>query len=659
MKEEITNKETEEGNVTKIDTKIKENPSLFEKWWAGRQEKWDSAKVLMLIISVLAIGLSVFHLYTAGFGTLPSWQQRSIHVVWALLLIFLLFPARKGERFGILDCFGVVLVLVEVVYIVAAYPGIEQRQGDPSTIDIYMGTLLILLVLEATRRTNGWVMSAIGLFFLAYIFLGPFFPGALAHPGVRYGKMIDQMYNGTFGIFSDPIYVSSTVLILFVIFGAFLMRSGGGQFFTNFAFALLGNKTGGPALSAVGASSLVGTITGNGAANAAITGSFTIPLMKRLGYSPKFAAAVEAVASQGGQVMPPIMGASVFIMAESTGVPYIKLALFALIPAVIYYLIACFMVYFHAKSLGLQGIPKEQLPDLKSTLIKESYLFLPIILIIGMMFMGTSPMKAGFYAVIVTFLLSWVRRSTRMKGIDVLAALESGARGALTVIAACATAGIIVGAVSLTGLGLTFSRFIIDVAGQNLLLLLILTAMASIVLGMGMPTVSAYVILAILGVPALVQLGVDLIAAHMFVFYFGVMSGLTPPVAITAYTTASLAGSKPNPTALYAMRIGLGGFFIPFIFVYNPELLLQGGDMATAIWAVATAMLSCFAFSAAIENYWVEQLGSLRRIILLTGAILLVTPGWLGDATGFIIILGIYIWQKKFPTISSSINLAK
>lgn len=638
---------SESNAVSKVDTTIKEKPAIIEELWQTRKEKWNGARFIVLIFSILAIGLSIFHLYTAGFGTLSSWSQRSIHVIWALLLIFLIFPFRKGKKFGVIDIIIVLLTLVESVYIIFDAQGIQARQGAPNTNDLIFGTLFIALVLEATRRTNGLLMAFIGLFFIGYIFLGPYFPGALAHPGARYGKMVDQMFNGTLGIFSDPIYVSSTVLILFVIFGAFLMRSGGGQFFTNFAFAALGNRTGGPALSAVGSSALVGTITGNGAANAAITGSFTIPLMKKLGYSPRFAAAVEAVASQGGQIMPPIMGASVFIMAEATGVPYIKLALYALIPAMIYFLIASFIVYFHAKKLELAGIPKEQLPRLWEILLKQSYLFIPILAIIAMMVIGYSPMKAGFYAIILTFLLSWISKNTRMKLLAVLGALESGARGALTVVAACATAGIIVGAVSLTGLGMTFSRFVIDLAGGNLFLLLVFTAVASIILGMGMPTVSAYVILAVLGVPALVDLGVNVIAAHMFVFYFGVMSGLTPPVAITAYTTAGIAGSEPQRTALYSMRIGLGGFFIPFIFVYNPELLLQGGNIATTTLAVVTAIASCYLFSSAIEGFWIHRLDAVQRIILLSGAVLLVVPGFITDIIGVILAAIVFIWNKN------------
>ena len=633
--------------LKKIDVTLEEKPADVEILWRTRKEQWNLKRVMMLITVILSIGFSAFHIYTAGFGTLPSWHHRSIHVAWALLLIFLLFPARKSKGFTWIDVITISASALMMWVILTGYPEIEQRQGNVSDMDLMMGTLLLVLILEATRRTNGIIMSAIAAFFLVYIFYGKYFPGALAHPGVRYETMISNMYNGTLGIFSTPIYVSSTVLILFVIFGAFLMRSGGGQFFTNFAFAALGNKTGGPALSGVGASALVGTITGNGAANAAITGAFTIPLMKKLGYRPKFAAAVEAVASQGGQIMPPIMGAAIFIMAETTGIPYIQLALYGLIPALIYFLITAFMIYFHAKNLQLAGIPKEQLPDLKHVLLTQSYLFIPIFSIIGLMLMGYSPMKAGFYAILLTFALSWVSSKTRMGLLDILAALEKGSKSALVVIAACATAGIIVGAVSITGLGLTFSRFVINISGENLLLLLILTACASIVLGMGMPTVSAYIILAVLGVPALTQLGVDLIAAHFFVFYFGVMSGLTPPVAITAFTTAGIAGSRPMATAFYSMRIGIGGFLIPFIFVYSPELLLQGDSVWQTALAVITAIISCYAFAIGIERFWVKRLNQLTRIIVLAAALLLIVPGYVGDIIGILVLIAIYISQKR------------
>jgi len=638
----------------KIDTSVKEKPAYIEELWRSRKEGWNKSRILMLIISVLAIGMSVFHIYTAGFGTLPSWEQRSIHVVWALLLIFLLFPFKKKGKFGVIDIIFVVITLVVGTYIMFGAEGIQSRQGNVSSNDMIFGTLLLALVLEATRRTNGFFMMLIGLFFLVYIFFGQYFPGILAHPGARYGKMIDQMFNSTLGLFGSPIYVSSTILVLFVVFGSFLMKSGGGQFFTNFAFGALGNKTGGPALSSVGASALVSTITGNGAANAAITGSFTIPLMKKLGYSKKFSAAVEAVASQGGQIMPPIMGASVFIMAEATGIPYIKLALYALIPAVIYFLIAGFIVYFHAKRLKLAGIPKEQLPDPKKILIREGYLFLPILIIIGLMVYGYSPMKAGFYAILLTIVISWIRKSTRMGFLDILAALETGIRGALAVIAACATAGIIVGAVSLTGLGLNFSRFVIDLAGGQLLPLLLLIAVASIILGMGMPTVSAYVILSVLGVPALTDAGVNLIAAHMFVFYFGVLSGLTPPVAITAYTTAGIAGSNPNATALYAIRIGAGGFLIPFIFVYNPELLLQNGNVFEITLAVISALFSCFLFSAAMENYFISEMNLIQRLLMFAAAVTLIIPGLATDLAGILLFVLIYFWQKRSVDQSST-----
>lgn len=633
--------------VQKVDTTVEQQLSDTELLWQSRKERWNKKRVFMLIVSLLAIGMGIFHIYTAGFGTLPSWQQRAVHVLWALLLIFLIYPFRKGKNFGIIDILFIVLTIITGWYMLTNAAGIEMRQGNVSEQDMIYGTILLALVLEATRRTNGLLMSLIGLFFIVYIFFGRYFPGILAHPGARYGKMIDQMFNSTLGVFGSPIYVSSTILILFVIFGAFLMKSGGGQFFTNFAFGALGNKTGGPALSAVGASALVSTITGNGAANAAITGSFTIPLMKRMGYSKKFSAAVEAVASQGGQIMPPIMGASVFIMAEAIGIPYIKLALYSLIPASIYFLIAGFIVYFHAKKLQLSGIPKEQLPNPWETLWRQGYLFLPILIIIGLMVIGYSPMKAGFYAIFITIILSWIKKATRMDLLRVLGAIEEGVKGALAVIAACATAGIIVGAVSLTGLGMNFSRFMIGVADGQTLLLLIMVAVSSIILGMGMPTVSAYVILAVLGVPALVGAGIDIVAAHMFVFYYGVLSGLTPPVAITAYTTAGIAGSNPNATAFYAIRIGAGGFLLPFIFAYNPELLLQGGNTATIILAVVSALVSCYLFAAAIENYLIHRLNIIQRILLLGAAAALIFPGIWTDLAGVIVFFAVYIWQKK------------
>ncbi|GAB3805226.1 TRAP transporter permease [Virgibacillus kimchii] len=637
----------EQATTQKIDTRIEEKQAYVEQIWHNRKEKWNRSRVLLTVISLLAIGLSVFHVYTAGFGTLSSWLHRSVHVLWAIMLIFLLFPFRKGKKFGLIDVVVILLAIVTAGYMIIDAEGIQSRQGNISTMDAVFGTFFIALVLDATRRTNGILMAGIGVFFLVYILFGQYFPGALAHPGIRYERMVDHMFSGTLGIFSEPIYVSSTVLILFVIFGAFLMRSGGGQFFTDFAFGLLGNKSGGPALSAVGSSSLVGMITGNGAANAAITGSFTIPLMKKLGYSKRFSASVEAVASQGGQIMPPIMGASVFIMAETLGIPYIQLALYALIPAVIYFFIAGMVVYYHAKRLKLAGIPKEQLPSVRRVLLRQGYLFLPILLIIGLLLNGFSPMKSGFYGILSALVLSWIRKATRMSLLGVLAALENGARSALTVIAACATAGIIVGAVSLTGLGITFSRFVIDLAGGNLLLLLALIGVASIIMGMGMPTVSAYVILAVLGAPALIQLGVNEVAAHMFVFYFGVMSGLTPPVAITAYTTAGIAGSDPFKTAVYAMKIGLGGFFVPFIFAYNPVLLMQGGDPAQITIAIVSAFLSCIFFAGALEDYFFIELGPLKRILMFAVAVLLVTPGITGDLIGVALGIVLLIMQMK------------
>lgn len=597
-----------------------------------------------IIISITAISYSLFHIYTAGFGTLPSWQHRAVHVSFGLLLLFMLFPLSKKRGFKFYDLIPILLSCVVIAFTIFGYPAIEYRSGRPEMIDLVIGTILIVLIIEAVRRTNGIMMSGIISIFLVYIFVGPKLPGLLGHQGYSYDKMIDTLFLSTSGIFSAPVYTSSTVIVLFIIFGAFFLKSGAGQFFIDLAFVLVGKKRGGPALAAVGSSAMLGTITGNGAANVAITGAFTIPMMKRIGYTPRFAAAVEAVASQGGQIMPPIMGAAVFIMAEMTGIAYIKLAGYALIPAFLYFLIAGVMVYIQALKMKLSGVPAEEIPKV-SAVFKRVYYFAPIIFIVTFMMMGNSPMKAGLYTIFLTIALSYFKKEYWLGWRDILAALETAARSALMVVAACAGAGIIVGCVVLTGLGTRFSRIAIQLSGDNLLIMLILVMVASLILGMGMPTVSAYVILAILAAPPLIDLGVSPVAAHMFVFYFGVFSGLTPPVAITAYTAAGLAGSSPNGTAITATKIGIGGFIIPFMFVYNEALLLQG-DPTFIIQAVITSIIGSIAFVAFLQRYFVRAATVLEQILYLAAAIMLVMPGTLSDIVGLTIFVGTIFIQK-------------
>lgn len=636
---------------------MSENVTYIEKLTRKEYDLKGLPRVLAVIISLTAIAFSIFHLYTSGFGTLPSWQHRAVHVSFGLLLLFMLFPFSKVKGFRLYDLIPIVLSCLVLFFTIFDYPAIEYRTGQPNMMDLIIGTLLIVLIIEGVRRTNGMMMSLLILFFLFYIFLGPYFPGLLGHQGYSYGKMIDTLFISTSGIFSAPVYTSSTVIVLFIIFGAFFLKSGAGKFFIDFAYVLVGRKRGGPALTAVASSAMLGTITGNGAANVAITGAFTIPMMKKIGYSPRFAAGVESVASQGGQLMPPIMGASIFIMAELIGVPYIELIAYALIPAILYFLIAGIMVYTQAVKLGLKGAPDEEIPKF-SEVWKRVYFFLPIIFIIGLMLMGFSPIVAGLYSILLTIVLSYLNKENWMSWRDILACLESAAKGSMIVVSACAGAGIIVGSVVLTGLGTRFSRLAVDISGESLVLLLILVMVASIILGMGMSTVSAYVILAVLAAPALINLGVSPIAAHMFVFYYGVMSGLTPPVAITAYTAAGIAGSPPNATAITATKIGLGGFIVPFMFVYNEALLLQEAS-TSLILSVITSILGAASIVFFIQGYLIRKTTLIERLLFLSASIVLIIPGLLTDIIGIIclssaILLQVFI--KNYTNHVDNIN---
>lgn len=590
-----------------------------------KERKFSFLNLARLAVSGLAIYMSLFHIYTSFFGTLPSWQHRAVHVGTVLILVYCFYPFLKSKKWNlVLDGIPLVLSILITFYVLNNYPDVPLRGGAPILTDKILGMTLIVLVIEATRRVLGAAMSIIAVFFLAYIFMGPYFPGLLGHPGFSYSKMIDQMYISNNGVFGVPIYVSSTVLVLFIIFGAMLLRSGAGKAFIDFAYSLTGHRTGGPALTSVGSSALIGSITGNGVANVAITGTFTIPLMRRMGYNRNFSGAVEAVASQGGQILPPIMGAAAFMIAEYTGIPYIKVMGHALIPALFYFLTAGLMIYMQAQKEGLQGVPRHELPDWKKQLLKNGHLFIPIMVIIYVMLQGFSPMRAGFWGIISVLVLSMIKRETRMGIVDLLAALENGMKNVLVVASACACSGIIVGSIVLTGLGIRFSRFAIELGGGELVLVLIMMMIASLIMGMGMTTVSVYVILAVLGVPALVRLGVPPIGAHLFVFYFGIMSALTPPVALTAYSAAGVAGGDPQRTSFISFKLGLGGFIIPFMFIYNSTLLLLGSTVEIII-GVVTALIGCFAFASAIQNYLLFSPMQLwQRAVLFAAAILLI-----------------------------------
>ncbi len=610
----------------------------------------DNAAFLLrlwrLLISFLSIGLALYIIFSTWYGGLPAWQHRAVFTAVGLVLCFSWFPYKRGRKkfHPLFDLLPLMLSIGLLVFTLTAYPDISLREGNPSVLDMVAGTAMILLIVEGVRRTNGWAMTIIASFFLAYIFIGPWFPGLLSHPGFTYTKMIDSLFITTSGIFSDPIYVASTVLIMFLLFCSLLLRTGAGQFFIEFAFSLTGTIRGGPALAAVLSSAMVGTITGNGAANATMTGSFTIPLMKKVGYRPEFAAGVEATASQGGQIMPPIMGAAAFIMAEYIGIPYIKIAGYAAIPAVLYFLVAGMVIYLQARKRGLTGLSREQLPSFREVMFRGGYLLLPLIMIIALMIVGYSPMMAGLWALLLTFALSFIRRATRMNLMGLLAALEDGVRDSVVTTMACAGAGIITGAIMLTGLGVRFSRLAIELSGGELLPMLLLIMIASLILGMGMPTVSAYVVLATVASSALIKVGVTPLAAHLFVFYFGIVSGITPPVAITSYIAAGIAKADPIKASFQAFRIAIAGFLLPFMFVYNPALLLQG-DIVTVIRSSATAAFGLMAFASALQAYLIHATPLWQRVLLLVSAVALVDPGLVTDIVGVVPALVVVVIQ--------------
>lgn len=622
----------------------------FEKAIFNHDQVTTIVRIGRMLVSLLAIGLALYVIKSAAFGGLPSWQHRAFFTSVLLVLCFSYIPYKKYNKkmHWLFDFVPLLLSLVVMVFAFTSFPEVSLRQGNPAMIDMVIGTIMILLIIEGVRRTVGTAMAIMVVIFWAYIFVGPWLPGLLAHPGFSYGKSIDTMFITTNGIFTAPIYIASTVLILFLIFCSLLLKTGAGQLFIELAFALTGRARGGPALAAVLSSALMATITGNGAANATMTGAFTIPLMKKVGYKKEFAGAVEAVASQGGQIMPPIMGAAAFIMAEYTGIPFIKIAGYALIPACLYFLVVAVVIYLEARKLGLEGLPKEQLPIFWDVMKARGYLLLPLIVIVGLMVMGYSPMMAGLWAIIVVFLISLMKKATRMSFMVTLAALEDGVRSSIGTVMACAGAGIITGSVIMTGLGIRFSRMAVELSGGELLPMLLLVMLASIVLGMGMPTVSAYVILATVAVGSLIKIGVPVITAHFFVFYFGIFSGITPPVAITSYITAGIAGGNPLMTSLQSLRIGLAGFILPYMMVYTPALMLQG-DTITIILATITSMIGLTSFAGFIQGYLISTTPVWQRVMLLVSALTLVDQGLVTDIVGISLLALVlfFQWRKK------------
>lgn len=607
--------------------------------------KRDS-KTITWIVSVLATCLSLFVLYYAVFGTVVAMKQRAIVLLFSLVICFLLFPLTKKqeEKLTFLDIVLAIVSIVVTTYVVMNFENFILRAGKPTQTDMIMGALAILLVLESARRTIGWALPGIAAFFIFYAYFGNHFPGLFNHKGYSFNRIINHLYISTEGIFGTALGVAATFVFLFILFGAFLERSGAAQYFMDVAISMTGRAKGGPAKISVISSGLMGSISGSSIANVVGTGAFTIPLMKRIGYEPKYAAAVEASASTGGQIMPPIMGAAAFVMAEMLGVPYIDIVIAAMIPAILYYFSLYMSVHFEASRLGLKGLPEEEIPPFWSTFFGGIQFLIPIVTIFVVLFMGASPMKAAYIGIITLLLASAVKKATRLNWKAFIDAFKDAAVTSVSIVSATSCAGIIIGVVSLTGLGLKFTDFVISFAQDTLLIGLLLTMIASIILGMSLPTVATYIVLSVLAAPALVELGVPLIAAHLFILFFGVFADITPPVALASYAAAGIAKTSPMAASMTTVRVASIGFIIPFIFVYFPALLLQG-NVGEIVMTVVTAILAIVAIAASLQNYFLIETNLLQRALLIIAGITLLIPEMYTDVFGFVILFGVYLWQ--------------
>ncbi|MFY9371360.1 MAG: TRAP transporter permease [bacterium] len=601
-------------------------------------------------VFVVAVVWSLAQLYTAAFGVFPPTLQRAPHVGVALLLIFLLYPMRRGTRSNTIPWYDYIMAALSAVvaiYHVIYYRDLIMRAGAFTRMDMIISIIAILLVLEATRRLAGPVVVVLATFFLLYGYFGPYFPGFLSHRGFSILRITTHSWISAEGILGVPIKVSSTFIFLFMIFAAFLKSTGIGDWLTELAVGLTGYATGGPAKAAVIASAAQGTVSGSSVANTVGTGSVTIPLMKSIGYRPEFAGAVEAAASTGGQLMPPIMGAAAFIMTEFTNIPYYQIALAAAIPAVLYFTGIFITVHFEAKRTGLEGLPRHQLPNWRKLLKEKWFLATPIVGIVYFLVAGYTPMKAAFYGILLCILASMVLKETRMSLWDIIKTLETGARSALPVVAACASAGIIVGIVTLTGLGVKLAGGIVKLAGGNIYLTMVFTMLTSLVLGMGVPTTANYIIQATVSAPALISLGVPPIAAHLFVFYFGIVADITPPVALAAFAGSGIAGSNPIRTGFEAFKLGFAAYLVPYIFVLSPVLVLVDVTPLGIIRALLTAIIGMLGIGGASTGFFVTHGKAWERLLLFIGGVLMVDPGGYTDLIGFALLAMVWFLQKR------------
>jgi len=591
-----------------------------------------------LIVSIIAVLFSFFEIWVNSVGIMPGIYRNAVHLSFLLILGFLLYPAFKKsprDKFTIFDIILVILGIAVGIYILLFEEELHLVRGSVAiTRDYIFALITVLLLLEATRRAVGPTLPGLSIFFLIYAHFGPYFPGIFARRGLQWTRILYRLYLTDEGIFGVTLNVSATFIFMFILFGAFLEHSGVSGFFNDFAMAVAGKRRGGPAQVAVVSSSLMGTMSGSAVANVATTGAFTIPLMKKIGYTKNFAGAVEAAASTGGMIMPPIMGAAAFIMSAYLGISYVRIMLAGIIPALFYYLGIFVSVDLEARRLNLKGLPADSLPRLIDVIKHGGHLIIPVIIVICTLVVGRTPVYAAFTGIISTIIVSWFKKDTRMNLTKIVLALDVGARKAVQVGLACACCGFIVGVAAMTGIGSVVAYNIFQLAHGSLPFALLLIMGASIILSMGLPSTACYIVVATVAAPALIKMEVIPLAAHFFVFYFGCLSNITPPVALASYTAAGLSGGNPTRVAWNGLKLAIAGFLVPFLYVYNPMLLLEGVKVTPFILSIITGGIGVVCLGIAAMNYLGRKLFIYERIMIFAGAVLLAFPGFNSDIWG-------------------------
>lgn len=613
----------------------------------------DWKKYLIIIISV---AFCLFQLYSILSGKITAQVVRATHLAFVMALAYLLFPMKKDMPKDKLPWYDVIIAIVGAcswLYITINFDSLIRRAGIYNTTDIIIGIIGILILFEACRRIVGTPILIISLVFIVYALFGAYAPGFLNHRGYSIQRLVSHLYYNTEGIMGTPIGASATFIFLFIFFGALLDKTGIGQFFIDICNAIAGSYDGGPAKVAVLTSAMFGTVSGSSVSNTVGTGSFTIPMMKSLGYRPEFAGAVEASASTGGQLMPPIMGAASFLMAESLGIPYKEVAKAAIIPAILYFTGIFIMVHLEAKKTGLKGLSKDSLPKIGELLMKKGYLVIPLATIIYFFVLGKTAIYAGLMGIIAAGLVAIVnsivdiilKRERSFTFNDLIDVFVNGARNIISVAVACAMAGIIIGVITLTGLGLKIGAGLISISGGISILLLMLTMISSIILGMGVPTTANYLITSTIAAGAIIGLGFEPLAAHMFVFYFGIIADVTPPVALAAMAGAAIAKSDPLKTGFEATKLSIGAFIIPYMFIFNPQILMINTTFVEVIPILITSLIGMFGVSAGLEGYVFRKCNFIERILFIAAGLLSIYPEFYTDIIGIGLIAALIILQ--------------